>query len=234
MTTTRIAKTPPKSKSATRSPAKKPAAKKPATAKTTAKKPAAKKPATKKPATTKLATKKPATAKTTAKEPAAKKVPVASAPATVSDASIQRAGRLEHIGSLFVTESGTDSYAVFGARGPVLWSSGLRLTAADLELWRRLLNEPAALGEARWTYKHFDEELVFGFEPASQPGHVLGRVPEAEAARINPEIDAAEFTIFVGAKYGDLYLVFAGSPNDYADDDYQGIYDTLRACGLFG
>jgi hypothetical protein len=189
-------------------------------------------PATKKAATKKPAVKKPAAKKTVTKKSAKKPAPAA--PASVSAGAIERADRLERITSLFVSESGAEHFAIFGAHGPVLWSKGLEFKVADLALWRRMLADESAQGSTRWNYKHFDEALVLAFENATEPGHVLARVPDEEAARINPELDPAEFTIFVGAKYGNLHMVFAGSPSSFADGDFQGIYDTLRACGLLG
>jgi len=150
-----------------------------------------------------------------------------------ANAGTARADQLTRIGSLFVGESGTDDYVIFGEHGPVLWSQSLDFQPADLALWRRMIIDPSAHAGTTWQHNHRGQQLVYGFGPATEPGHVLATVPEAEAERIDPEVNPAEFTIFVGARYGKLFMVFAGSPNSFADGDFQGIYDTLRECGLF-
>lgn len=152
----------------------------------------------------------------------------------VANSGTERADRLTRISSLFVGESGTDDYVIFGEHGPVLWSQYLEFQPADLALWRRMILDPSAHAGTTWQHNLRGQQLVYGFGPATEPGHVLATVPEAEAERIDPEVNPAEFTIFVGARYGKLFFVFAGSPNSFADGDFQGIYDTLRECGLLG
>jgi len=151
-----------------------------------------------------------------------------------SNPSADRANRLDRISSLFVGESGTDDYVIFGEHGPVLWSQSLEFQPADLNLWRRMILDPAAQAGTTWRHNYRGQSLVYGFGPATEIGHVLAQVPEEEARRIDPEVNPAEFTIFVGARYGKLFMVFAGSPNSFADCDFQGIYDTLRGCGVLG
>lgn len=142
---------------------------------------------------------------------------------------------LDSLRDHFESVSGTDLYAIFGARGPVLWRKGLDLSNDDLNAWRRVLRRPATRG-ATWRTKvpwfitddspEGEKEYVLDFtESSDYPGHVIAQ-PRADD---NPD----EFPIIVGAKIGNIFMIFAGSPNSFVDGDFQQqVYDALRLCGV--
>jgi hypothetical protein len=148
---------------------------------------------------------------------------------------------LDSLDDHFGFVSATDVYAIFGARGPVLWSGSgnrrvdLEFSKDDLNAWRRVLRRPATRG-ATWRTKvgwfitddspEGEKEYVLDFTESSEyPGHVIAQ-PRADD---NPD----EFPIIVGAKIGNLFMIFAGSPNSFMDGDFQQqVYDALRLCGV--
>lgn len=153
--------------------------------------------------------------------------------APVPPAALAYADKLDRIDSLFVRESGSESYAIFGARGPILWGKGLALGKADLALWREVIEGPEAHDGKTWRFKQGDEEYTYTFsstENVDVPGHVVA-MSEDEAPEGEDGEDHAGPLCFAGARYGELFMVFAGSPNDFADGDFHSIHDVLRACG---
>lgn len=191
-----------------------------------------------KPRTTAPASKARAASPKVADAKTTKTVPTGGAPAVVAAPADRLLAALEKTKSLhdlFVSRSGTDNYAIFGPCGPILWSANLDLSKADLSLWRRILTTPATMDGATWRFKWGGGEYTYQFTVSPDVlGHVLA--VEQEEAAPRPVDDGDENRVgsllFAGMKYGNLYMVFAGSPTSFADDDFQTIHDALRLCGV--
>jgi hypothetical protein len=171
-----------------------------------------------------------------AAKPGAKAPP--GGPAPLSPKALLTADKLESLDSLFVRESGADQYAIFGARGPILWGKGLALGKADLALWREALGDPEAHDGATWRFEHAGEAYTYTLSSTRDvevPGHgVALSKDEVQADDDDENANRSGPLCVVGARYGSLFMVFAGSPNDFADGDFQSIHDVLRACGAAG
>ncbi|MFO0580575.1 MAG: hypothetical protein U1A78_41925 [Polyangia bacterium] len=185
----------------------------------------ASKPSGKKPAATKKAPAKPS-----APPPAPSPGPApASAPAP-SSAPALGGDKTESVDKLVVSVSGTDQYAIFGPRGPILWARGIELGAQDLTMWRRLLAEPAAALGQVWRFKHHGVEREYELTgSAENEGHLIA---SARSAGDSEDEGAEGELLFVGARYGSLFLVFAGPPTSFADGDFEDICKKMRSWGV--
>lgn len=207
------------SDSKTRTSTKKPASA--ARSRSTASKPSGKKPA---------ATKK-APAKPSAPPPAP--APSAPAPSPVPSPVPSAGGdKTESVDKLVVSVSGTEQYAIFGPRGPILWARGLELGALDLAMWRRLLAEPAKAAGEVWRFKHRGVERAYELTASPEnEGHLVG---SARSTGSEEEEGGEGELLFVGARSGSLFLVFAGPPTSFADGDFEDIGKKMRSWGVLG
>ena len=182
-----------------------------------------------KPSGRKTAATQEAPAKPSAPAPSAapSSAPSSAPPVTPSSAPPAAGDKTESVDKLVASVAGTDQYAIFGPRGPILWARGLELGAQDLTMWRRLLAEPAAaLGEV-WRFKHRGVEREYELAgSAESPGHLVG------SARGAGDAEGAGELIVVGARCGSLFLILAGSPTSFADGDFEDIGKRMRSWGV--
>lgn len=191
------------------------------------------KPSGKKPAATKKAPAEPSAPPPAPAPSAPVPAPVpAPAPAPAPSAA---GDKTESVDKLVVSVSGTDQYAIFGPRGPILWARGLELGALDLALWRRLLAEPAVAAGEVWRFRHrgVEREYELTASPENE-GHLVGSARSTGSEESEEEEGGEGELLFVGARYGSLFLVFAGPPTSFADGDFEDICKRMRSWGVLG